>query len=613
MAQKKGSRYFVWIIMILLFVGLLGFGTGGFGGSAQSIGSVGKKDISVAQYQRSLNDQLRAFSAQVGTPISFAQAQQLGIDQAVIGQLVTQRALDNEATNLGISVGDELVRTEVLRVPAFRDLSGDFDRESYRAALQQSGMNERDFETSIREEISRTLLQGAVVGGITGPEAYADAIVNFVSEARDITWAPVTADDLTDPLPGPTEADLQAFYDANPDNFTAPELREISYAWLTPEMIQDSLTVDEASLRTLYDERINEFVRPERRLVERLVYLDQDAADAAAARLAADEVDFDALVAERGLSLADIDMGDVLPSDLGTAADAVFAADAGAVIGPISSSLGPALFRMNAVLAADEVTFEEAADDLRAEVSADRARRVIEGSVESINDLIAGGATLEDLAERTDLVLGKISWNEGNQEGIAAYEAFRNAAAIAQTDDFAELIDLADGGVFALRLDEVTPPTLQPFADVQDDVSTAWDLQNTQTAVLAKAEELVALVNPLTGFETLGLTPSNDKGLTRRSFVEGTPPVFMTDVFTMEVGDAKVIDNGTGAIVVRLDAANAPDLEGESTQAERSAVQAQVAGGISQDIFEAFTNDLQIRTDVTIDQAALNALNAHLQ
>jgi len=102
---------------------------------------------------------------------------------------------------------------------------------------------------------------------------------------------------------------------------------------------------------------------------------------------------------------------------------------------------------------------------------------------------------------------------------------------------------------------------LQPFADVQDDVSTAWDLQNTQTAVLAKAEELVALVNPLTGFETLGLTPSNDTGLTRRSFVEGTPPVFMTDVFTMEVGDAKVIDNGTGAIVVRLDAANAPNHE----------------------------------------------------
>jgi len=394
MAQKKGNRYFVWIIMILLFVGLLGFGTGGFGGSAQTIGTVGKKEISVAQYQRGLNEQLRAFSAQIGTPVSFAQAQQLGIDQAVLGQIVTERALDNEATNLGISVGDELVRGEVLRVPAFRDLSGDFDREAYRATLQQSGMNERDFEMSIREEISRTLLQGAVVGGIPGPVAYADTIVTFVSETRDITWSAVTADNLTAPLAGPTDADLQAFYDANPDQFTAPEQREVTYAWLTPDMIQDQLTIDEDALRALYDERINEFVRAERRLVERLVYLDQDAADDAAARFAAGEVDFDDLVAERGLTLADVDMGDVLPSDLGDAADAIFAADAGAVLGPLPSSLGPAMYRMNAVLAADEVTFEDAADDLRAELSAARARRVIDDSSEGINDLMAGGATL---------------------------------------------------------------------------------------------------------------------------------------------------------------------------------------------------------------------------
>ena len=613
MAQKKGNRYFVWIIMILLFVGLLGFGTGGFGGSAQTIGTVGKKEISVAQYQRGLNEQLRAFSAQIGTPVSFAQAQQLGIDQAVLGQIVTERALDNEATNLGISVGDELVRGEVLRVPAFRDLSGDFDREAYRATLQQSGMNERDFEMSIREEISRTLLQGAVVGGIPGPVAYADTIVTFVSETRDITWSAVTADNLTAPLAGPTDADLQAFYDANPDQFTAPEQREVTYAWLTPDMIQDQLTIDEDALRALYDERINEFVRAERRLVERLVYLDQDAADDAAARFAAGEVDFDDLVAERGLTLADVDMGDVLPSDLGDAADAIFAADAGDVLGPLPSSLGPAMYRMNAVLAADEVTFEDAADDLRAELSAARARRVIDDSSEGINDLMAGGATLEDLADRTDLQLGTISWSDGNQDGIAAYEAFRAAAAAAQEDDFAELINLADGGIFALRLDAITPPTLQPIADVDADLRTAWDRQNTQDAVLEKANELAALVNPLTGFDTLGLTSNADTDLTRRSFVEGTPPVFMTEVFTMEMGETKVIDNGNGAILVRLDAAAAPDLADEQSQAERQAVQNQVAGGISQDIFEAFANDLQIRTEVRIDQATLNALNAQLQ
>jgi len=594
MAQKKGSRYFVWIIMILLFIGLLGFGTGGFGGAAQSIGTVGEKEISVAQYQRGLNEQLRAFEAQVGSPVSFAQAQQLGIDQAVMGQLVTQRTLDNEATNLGLSVGDELVRGEILRVPAFRDLSGEFNREAYRATLERSGMNERDFEASIREDISRTLLQGAVVGGVLGPDAYAKTVVNFVGEARNVTWTSITAADLTDPLPGATDAELQAFYDENPDDFTAAEKREITYAWLTPEMIQDELTIDEDALRSLYQERIAEFVRPERRLVERLVFADQETADAAAARLADGEVDFDTLVAERGLELADIDMGDVLPSDLGAAGDAVFAANAGDTVGPLNSSLGPAIFRMNAVLAADEVSFEEASDDLREELSAARARRVIEDSIEGINDLVAGGATLEDLAERTDLKLGSISWSEGNQDDIAAYEAFRAAAATAQDGDFAELMDLEDGGIFALRLDGITPPALRPLDEVQDDVRAGWDAQKTQDAVMALANETAEQIH-------------------RRSFVEGTPPVFMTDVFTMEIGDVMVIENTDGAILVRLDDVAAPDLEAPQSAAELQAVRSQVAGGISQDIFEAFAVDLQIRTEININQAALNALNAQLQ
>ncbi|WP_288960915.1 SurA N-terminal domain-containing protein, partial [uncultured Sulfitobacter sp.] len=123
----------------------------------------------------------------------------------------TVGALDNEATNLGISVGDARVRDEVLKIPAFRGLSGDFDRESYRFALSQSGLSEAEFETSLREDIARTLLQGAVVGGVPAPEAYAQALSQFIGEARAITYAMLTADDLTAPVAGATPEDLQNF------------------------------------------------------------------------------------------------------------------------------------------------------------------------------------------------------------------------------------------------------------------------------------------------------------------------------------------------------------------------------------------------------------------
>ena len=169
--------------------------------------------------------------------------------------------------------------------------------------------------------------------------------------------------DLVTPLPDPTEDELKAFHDANIARFTAPEAKRITYAALLPEAIAADQPVEEAVLRELYQGRIDEFVIPERRIVERLIFPDQAAADAARAELDAGG-SFEALVTARGLTLDAIDLGDVTRDDLGAAADAVFAAAEGAVVGPVESDLGQALYRVVTALDAEETTFEEARDTL---------------------------------------------------------------------------------------------------------------------------------------------------------------------------------------------------------------------------------------------------------
>ncbi|MEJ6398727.1 SurA N-terminal domain-containing protein [Yoonia sp. 208BN28-4] len=610
--KKKGPRYGVWFIMILLFIGLLGFGTGGLGGNIRSVGTVGEKEINVATYQRALTDQIRAFEAQVGTTLTFQQAQAFGIDQAVLGQVVASRALDNEASSLGISVGDERVATEVLRVPGFQGLNGEFDREAYRFALQQTGLTESQFEDSIREEIARTLLQGAVVGGVPAPDTYADTVVSYITERRDISWATVDATALTEPQAGPTDADLTAFYEANPDLFTLPQERNITYAWLTPAMIADDIVIDEAAIAELYNERLSDFVQPERRLVERLVFGDEAQATAALARVTNGEATFDDLVADRGLDLADVDMGDVAQDELGAAGDAVFAAQAGDIVGPFNTSLGPALFRMNAILSAEETTLEEATADLRAELATARARRVIDDARDGITDLMAGGATLEDLAERTDLQLGSLAWTPDTTDDIAAYEEFRAAAEAAQEGDFASLEELSDGGVFALRLDGITPPALQPQEEIQGALIAAWDAAQTKQAVMDRAFEIADTIRPLTSLESLGLTANEEPEISRRSFIEGTPPNFTETVYEMDEGGIEVLEAGDNAIIVRLNRIYAADDEAE-TSANRETVADTAAAGIAQDIFEVFSGQVQQRTDIVLDQAAINAVNASLQ
>ena len=613
MASGQGSKYVFYGLLGFVAVGLVGFGAQSFTGNVRSIGTVGDKPILASAYASALNQQIKAFEQQIGQTLTFQLAQSIGLDQSVLAQVISDRALDNEAATIGLSVGDARVRDQVIAIPAFAGIDGTFDRAAYSETLRRNTLTEAEFESSLRDDTARGLLQSAVIDGLPDPSGFTLAMLDYVGEKRSLTWVRLDATALTTSLPAPTDADLQTYYDANPDAFTLPETRAISYAWLTPDMISDSVTIDEADLQQLYQDRLADFVKPERRLVERLVYLDDAAAAAAKARLDSGEVDFEGLVTERGLALSDVDLGDVSADDLEAAGQGVFAAAAGDVVGPLASPLGPALFRMNAILAAEEVTFEQATPELRAELATARAGRMIQDMTDGINDMLAGGATIEDLDDKTDLVAGTIDWSENVTNDIAAYDDFRSAASALQIGAYPALGTLADGGVFVARLDSVTQPTVQPLDEVRDAVIAGWTKAATQAALLLQADSYATTVAGGASFESLSLTPTVSPNLSRRDFVELTPPDFMTQAFAMEPNAAKALDGGDFAVVLRLDAITPADLTDPALVAERDQINTQVSQAIAQDMMEAFAVAIQTRTEVTINDAAVAAVNAQFQ
>ncbi|WP_299842458.1 peptidyl-prolyl cis-trans isomerase [uncultured Roseovarius sp.] len=613
MAGKSISKTLVWILMGLLILGLGGFGVSNLSGNVRSVGAVGESEITINEYARALENQINAYSAQLGAPVSFAQAQQAGIDASVLSQLVSVTALEEETRRLGISIGDANLREQITRIPAFQGIDGSFDREAYRFALDRAGMNEGDFEADLRAQQASTLLQNAVIAGVHAPEAYTDTLLRFLAEERDITWAVLDRDDLQTGLPVPSEEDLQAYHDANPAEFTTPQIKRLTYAWLTPEMIIDTVEVEESALRAAYDERIEEYRQPERRLVERLAFADTAAADAALARITGGETSFEAVVEERGLELADIDLGDVRQIDLDGAGDAVFAASAGDIVGPLDSPIGPALFRINAVLAAQETSFEDAQPELRDELAADRARRVIDAQIESVDDLLAGGATIEDLSAETEMQLGQIDWHEGVSDDIAAYDSFRVAAASITAEDYPDVAQLEDSGIFAMRLDEVVPPALLPLEEVREQAEEAWRLQAVEEALNTQVQAQATELKSGTTFEELGMTPQAATGLNRRGSQADVPPELADTVFGMAKGDVELIQGGGRVFVLRLDDIRQPDQSDEELTTLRQSIAEQNANSVAQDLYQILAADIRSRVGISVNQQALNAVHANFQ
>ena len=610
-AGKSISRVFVWIILGLLFVALAGFGIGSFGGGASRLGQVGDVEITAQDYARALQNEIRAQIAQRQEPVNLSDLRARGTDEAVLQALVARAALSHEVAEIGLSVGDAEVARAIQNAEAFQGVDGAFDRESYEFLLSQEGLDPREFEEDIRDDTARALLQAAVVGGIRPPEVYAEAIAAFQGETRDLSILTLTEADLPEPVPAPTDAQLSAYYDENAGRFERPEARAITYAWVTPGAIMDGVAVDEETLRRLYDDRIDRYRQPERRLLERLAFGSEADAQAAFDAIAAGETDFDTLVAERDLTLDDVDLGEVARDDLAAgAAEVIFADTDAEILGPLPSRLGPALYRVNAVLEATETTFEEAREELREELADEAARRAIADMREEIDDLLASGATLEDVAETTELSLGQIDFTPASEDGIAGYDAFREAAAAVSARDFPEVLDLSDGGLFALRLDDIIPPSVPPLSEIEAEVAEAWRFTQVRTALAERAAALVGQIATGATLEDLGEV-SQERRLRRQDVIPGTPPTLVVQAFGLaETGDVVAVPGARTAHVVRLDGVNPATREAPDTAVLLQILNQRVAQSMAQDIFESYGRALQTEAGISLDQSVINAVHA---
>ncbi|MGP3722776.1 peptidyl-prolyl cis-trans isomerase [Cereibacter sphaeroides] len=609
--KKKGTQLVFWGLVGLMAVGLGGFGVTNFGGGLSTVGSVGDRDITTGAYARALQQEMRALGAQINQPVTMEMAKAFGLDQQVRRRLVTEAALSNEADRIGLSVGDARVAREITGTDAFHGPSGQFDRETYRLVLRQNNLSEGEFETGLREDMARSLLQGAVGGGFIAPAQMVNTLHAYIAERRSFGLLRVTEANLAKPLAAPTDAELQAWYEAHPADFTAPETKRITYAALLPQDVAATLPADEAALRRLYDERHAEFVQPERRLVERLVFPTAEAAAEARKRLDAG-TPFETLVSERGLELADIDLGDASRDALGGAADAVFALTEPGIAGPVETDLGPALFRVNGVIAAHETPFEEVRDDLLTEYQQEAAGRAIAGRREQIDDLLAAGATLEDLAGEAGMKIATVDYAPGLDSDIAGYEAFRTAADKLQKDDFPETILLNDGGLLAMRLDEVVAPQLKPFEEVRDDVAEAARKDALTKALAARATEIAKAAEEGTDLGSFG--PVEDLGpMTRDGFVEGVPETLMPAAFEMQQGAFRAIEGADFAGVLRLDAVEPAAADDEAAKALKASLSAQIEQALSQDALALFSNSLMQEAGITLNDAAISAVQAQFQ
>ena len=614
MRISKKNQPFVYGLLGLLALGLVGIASGGVDGSRiSSIGKVGEEPIPVTSYAQSLRNTIQNISRQIGRQLTSQEISAYGLQSEALENVVSSAALSNEAKRLKISVGDDLVAEEIIATPTFTSVDGKFDKEAYEFALENSGLDTKEYELQTRKAIARSLIEGAVASGTKTPSSHAMTLIKFAREERSFDWASIDKKLLSTQAINPTIDQLKAYYDKNNILYTAPLSRKLTYVLLSPEMLADRIVVSQSELKDEYKSQPDRFNKPARRIIDRIIFDSVKTARTVKDQLDKEEVSFTKVAEDRGLTQTDIDLGDIEKGQLDKDIDdLLFNASEVGIYGPIDTNLGPALFQINAIIDPQNTSFEDAAEELTAEYVSIESRKLINEMITDIDDLLAQGLTLEEIAKETAMELEKISYDNTTENGIAAYDGFRAEALKVKIGGFPELRELSDGGVFALRLDDLIEPALRPFETVKDQVATDWSASEDKKSLLKLADTLIIKLDNGETFKSLNLNAESVSSITRNKYIDGIPAQLLEELFSNKTGKTSKIDNGDTVLLARLNDISEFNSETDESKELLSQVGIQLSNQVTGDLLRLFASALKDRDGVILNQNAVNQINTQI-
>src|ERR1700751_3407891 len=113
---RKASKS--WVASAVIGVLVLAFALWGvadiFRGGGDTVGAdVGSAQISYADYDRQIQNEIRTFSAQTQSQITMDQAKAIGLDRNVLETAISQKALDEEGRSLGLTTSQKTVNDQI--------------------------------------------------------------------------------------------------------------------------------------------------------------------------------------------------------------------------------------------------------------------------------------------------------------------------------------------------------------------------------------------------------------------------------------------------------------------------------------------------------------------
>jgi peptidyl-prolyl cis-trans isomerase D len=623
--RSKAGSFFVKILFVLL---IGSFGIWGIGDFLRqrpqdtAIITVGSTKIRGDEIDREVRQQLDRMRQSTGSSLTIAQAKQFGLIDNVVETMINRALMDQAAESEHIVISDRQLVDAMEQEKAFQGPDGKFDRNTFQSLLRENRLTEAQYAGLKRTDLPRILVSKPAVDLESVPTVLTDFIYKIKNEQRTADWVYLPNASAKD-LPSPDDAALKDYYDKHKDVFTAPELRAFTLLPMVASDVAGEIKITDDQLKDSYQQRLEEFTKPEKRHVMQMLLPDEKTAYAATAALASGK-DFAQVakdIAKQDPST--VDLGTVTKKDLPPgSADLAFAAKEGEITKPSQTLFGWVIVKVSGIEPGGVKSFDEAKGTVEKDLRKDAESEALYKLSNKVQDAISAGADLSQIAEQFKLKPVNVAAmdDEGNGPDAKPVSGLPiPVQTLLQTvnetpKDQVSTVAEAPGGIgfYAVKVTGITPAALKPFDQVKDQVKEAWLADQRKVKIEAQAKSLLDAVKPDTGLGKAAaaqkLQVSTSPAFTRenRNNDVKLPPTLIAQLFHLKVGEAATDDGPAGTYVAQLKTIQAADPATDKTGPERQADE--LKNDLNGELLAQFEAALRNRYKVEIKQAALDAL-----
>ncbi len=579
-AQGKVAK--VILGLIILSFALAGVGSYLNGPARTAHATVNGNDISAPALENAYRNERARMESQMGEAFNQLAANPDYMKQfrrGVLDRLIDQALIDDKARSLGLRVSDEQIKQAIVAMPEFAE-NGKFSNDRYLQLIRRAGMTPEMFRDSLRQDMVRQQLMGAVLGSEFALKGEAEQLDRLYNQTRDLRLIRLAASAYVDGIEV-SDAEVEQFYKANSARFMNDETVKVDYLLLDAANLGKNIKVTEQDAQDYYDQHQDLFQRPERRQVAHILI--PFGKDEKAAEQKAEAVLAKAKAGDDFAALAKADSSDTFSAKKGGELDwfekgvmdpafekAAFAlAKAGDLSAVVKSPFGFHIIKLLGVEPAKTKPFVDVMSDTIARLQSEKAKEQFFAEQQKMADSSFENPDSLDLtAEAMGLQVQSTGYfsqadapaplNDPKVLSVAFSEQLRD------DNTNSDVIELADGKALVLHIMGHQPKAAKPLAEVKEQVITAIKHDKASEVARGKAQGLLdklkAGENVQADLTALGLKVDTHTGVSR--FAQEMDQNLVTQAFRMpHPTDGKpsvelVTEANGDRVVVALDKVN---------------------------------------------------------